>query len=143
MWRICTRPSHKDFNIWLPFNEAEVSARCLTLSTTTSPPTKQATAAPGANDANDGGKVSCTSEDKMCAALDAFLTDSVEGEPFKHDVILHSSLTSAVMDDNRTALEVVEPLEPPCKVIISRLRTWGRVIVQRMTCRYHNPLFSH
>lgn len=75
----------------------------------------------------------------LCNALRSFLTDSAEGEPFKHDVVLRfdhgsdalnttalsSSSGSAIPFSSTSAsVSYKDAAEsPPCEVVIARLRT--------------------
>jgi hypothetical protein len=94
-------------NAWLPFNEVE------------------------AESCSSGSSDSCDSEKRkmFCENLDTFLTDSAEGEPFKHDVVLRTSPSSEMfVNSSRTSLFDAEPIVeeeevPPCEVVIAQLRT--------------------
>ena len=89
-------------HVWLPFNQARVNNSC--------PRTTPATDADTTMNSFSGTLNRCNAEVKVCAALEMFLNDSVEGRAFQNDVVIlrrpHTINASA-----------------PCEVAISRLRT--------------------
>ena len=135
-------------NAWLPFNDvlmvqgAERTGGCDVGSATV------VSSSWADNDGNINNSSECDRLHQvrkrkiaLCNALRSFLTDSAEGEPFKHDVVLRfdhgsdaliqtnlSSSTPALSFMKRSSSPSVSYYEeeansPPCAVAIARLRT--------------------